>query len=82
MKKKKAVALRYPEGIEAPVIVAKGEGIVAEKILTEAKKNSIFIEEDSDLVDLLGFGNVGSMVPQSAWEALAVIFSFIMNEDK
>lgn len=82
MKKKKAVALKYPEGVEAPIIVAKGEGKIAEKILTEAEKNSILIEEDSALVDLLGFEDVGSVVPQIAWKALAVIFSYIMNEDK
>lgn len=82
MKKKKAVALKYPEGVEAPIIVAKGEGKLAEKILTEAEKNSILIEEDSALVDLLGFEDVGSVVPQTAWKALAVIFSYIMNEDK
>lgn len=82
MKKKKAVALKYPEGVEAPIIVAKGEGKIAEKILTEAEKNSILIEEDSALVDLLGFEDVGSVVPQAAWKALAVIFSYIMNEDK
>lgn len=82
MKKKKAVALKYPEGVEAPIIVAKGEGKIAEKILTEAEKNSILIEEDSALVDLLGFEDVGSVVPQTAWKALAVIFSYIMNEDK
>lgn len=78
---KKAIALKYPEGVEAPIIVAKGEGAVAEKILTEAEKNSILIEEDSTLVDMLGFTNVGSVVPESAWKTLAIIFSHILDED-
>jgi len=78
---KKAVALKYPEGVEAPIIVAKGEGLIAEKILTEAEKNSILIEEDATLVDMLGFEDVGSVVPESAWKALAVIFSHILSGD-
>lgn len=80
MKKKKAVALKYPEGVEAPIIVAKGEGKTAEKILLLAEKNNILIEEDVTLVDMLGIGEVGSVVPQEAWKALALIFSYILNE--
>lgn len=82
MKKKKAVALKYPEGVEAPIIVAKGEGKTAEKILLLAEKNNILIEEDVTLVDMLGIGEVGSVVPQEAWKALALIFSYILNEDE
>lgn len=80
MKKKKAVALKYPEGVEAPIIVAKGEGKTAEKILLLAEKNNILIEEDVTLVDMLGIGEVGSVVPQEAWKSLALIFSYILNE--
>ena len=79
MKKKKAVALKYPEGVEAPIIVAKGEGKTAEKILLLAEKNNILIEEDVTLVDMLGIGEVGSVVPQEAWKSLALIFSYILK---
>lgn len=82
MEKKKAVALKYPEGVEAPIIVAKGEGKTAEKILLLAEKNNILIEEDVTLVDMLGIGEVGSVVPQEAWKALALIFSYILNEEE
>ena len=79
--KKKAVALKYPEGLEAPLIMAKGEGKTAELMLLEAEKNGIHIAEDAVLVDLLGMSEVGSIVPETAWKALAVIFSFILDED-
>ncbi len=79
-KRKKAVALKYPEGVEAPLIVAKGEGRKADQIIREAEKNNIHIEEDSALVDLLGLSDVGSMVPETAWRSLALIFSFILSE--
>lgn len=79
MEKKKALALRYPEGLDAPVIVAKGEGKKAEKIIEIAHENEIVITEDATLVNLLGSVDEGSMVPEQAWEALAVIFAFILE---
>lgn len=81
MNEKKAVAVKYCEEIEVPVVMAKGSGAVAEKIITEAEKNSILIKEDFALVDMLGICDVGSVIPQSAWKTLAVIFSFILKEE-
>lgn len=78
--KRRAVALKYPQGVEAPIIVAKGEGRLAEQIISEAEKNNIYIEEDTALVDLLGLSEVGSLVPEAAWKSLAVIFSFILSD--
>lgn len=79
---KKAVALKYPEGVNAPIILAKGEGKVAEQILNEAEKNSIPVEENLDLVNLLEKQNVGTQVPEEAWESLAIIFSYILKENQ
>ncbi len=80
--KKRAIALKYPEGVEAPVIMAKGEERTAEFMITEAEKAGIQIAEDAVLVDLLGMNEVGTVVPESAWKALAVIFSFIISEEE
>lgn len=77
----KAVAVKYSDGIDVPVIMAKGSGEMAKKIVTEAEKNSIFIKEDETLVDMLGLSNVGDVVPECAWKALAVIFSYILKGD-
>ena len=77
--KRKAVALKYMEGTEAPVILAKGQGAAAELILQEAKKNGIPVTEDKVLVDMLGLASVGDVVPENTWQALAVIFSFILS---
>lgn len=79
---KKAVALKYPEGIDAPIIVAKGEGKIAEKIIEIANDNEILIEENEVLVDMLGFSNVGEMVPEETWTAIAKIFSYILHFEK
>lgn len=82
VQKKRAVALKYPEGVEAPIIMAKGQGRVAELMISEAQKNGIHIAEDTVLVDMLGMSETGSMVPESAWKALAVIFSYILSDDE
>ena len=78
--KRKAVALKYIEGTEAPMILAKGEGRTASLILEEAEKNGIPVTEDKVLVDMLGLSEAGSYVPENTWQALAVIFSYILNQ--
>ena len=80
--RKKAVALKYIEGTDAPVIMAKGEGRRAEVILEEAEKKGIPLAEDKVLVDMLGLSEEGSLVPENTWQALAVIFAYILNEEK
>lgn len=81
MEVKKAVALKYPEGVEAPIIVAKGSGRIAEQIVSEAEKNEVLIKEDTILVDMLGLSDVGTIVPEETWEVLARIFAFIMEKN-
>ena len=78
--KRKAVALKYIEGTQAPLILAKGQGHRAELILQEAEKNGIPVNEDKVLVDMLGLASAGDVVPENSWQALAVIFSFILSE--
>ena len=48
---KKAVALKYEPGERnAPVVVAKGRGKMAEAILEKAAENGVPIQQDSSLV--------------------------------
>ncbi|MBO4679870.1 MAG: ATP-binding cassette domain-containing protein [Lachnospiraceae bacterium] len=75
---RKAVELSVSEN----VVMAKGEGRTAELMISEAQKNDIHITEDTVLVDMLGMSEVGSMVPESAWKALAVIFSYILSDEE
>ena len=78
--KKKAVALKYVEETEAPVVLAKGQGRTAERMLEDAEKNGIPITHDQVLVDMLGLSSAGDIVPENTWQALAVIFSYILKE--
>lgn len=78
----KAVVLKYPEGAEAPFVIAKGKGLLARAIIEEAQKNDIHIEENAPLVDFLSEVTVGSLVPPQTWEILAQIFSVILQEEE
>ena len=80
--RRKAVALKYIEGTEAPLILAKGEGRNAEVMLDEAEKKGIPVTEDKILVDMLGLSSAGDIVPENTWQALAVIFSYILSQNK
>ena len=78
--KKKAVALKYPEGCIAPIITTKGSGQVAEMIISQAKKSDVFITENTEIVNMLDSFEAGSLIPEETWEAVAIIFSFILGE--
>ena len=82
LSQQRAVALKYPKGAEAPFVVAKGKGLLAKRILEEARSNEIKIEENTPLVEFLSEVKVGSLVPQEAWEILAQIFSVILAEEE
>ena len=82
LSKQKAVALKYPKGAEAPFVIANGKGLLAKRIIDEARQNDIKIEENTPLVEFLSEIQVGSLVPQEAWEILAQIFSVILKEEE
>ncbi|WP_071395353.1 EscU/YscU/HrcU family type III secretion system export apparatus switch protein [Bacillus tuaregi] len=81
-KRKEAVVLSYEEHqSDAPRIVAKGKGLTADKILAEAKKHQIPIQEDPSLVELLGKLNINDKIPDELYQAVAEVFAFIYQLD-
>ncbi len=78
-----AVALRYdPEDKEAaPVVLAAGQGEIADKIMELAKENDIPIHKDPDLVALLAASDVGDEIPVEAFIAVAEILKFIYEKN-
>ena len=77
---KKAVALKYePHRHEAPIITAKGQGLVAEKIIEVAKKKHIPIKDDPDLVQILSQLELGDQIPSPVYQVVAEIFVFIYH---
>ena len=77
---KKAVALKYkPSEQGAPIVTAKGQGFIAEKIIALAKKRNIPIKEDPDLVQILSQIDLGEQIPPAVYGVVAEILAFIYH---
>ncbi|MCA1927084.1 MAG: EscU/YscU/HrcU family type III secretion system export apparatus switch protein [Calditerrivibrio sp.] len=73
---KKATALRYDvEKDKAPKVVAKGRGIIAEKILEKAKEYNVTIKEDPDLLEALYKLDISQEIPETLYKAVAEILT-------
>ncbi|MBQ6028268.1 MAG: EscU/YscU/HrcU family type III secretion system export apparatus switch protein [Treponema sp.] len=79
---KKAVALKYPEGAAAPLLVASGKGRLAEKMLEIAEREKIPMVKNAELADFLTLQELGSVIPQETWEIVAKIFAFFVDLKK
>jgi flagellar biosynthesis protein len=80
---KKAVALRYAsDKQQAPVVVAKGKGQIAEKIMEKAKEFGIPLQEDASLVEVLSKLDLNQEIPTELYQLVAEILSFIYRSDQ
>lgn len=74
-----AVAIKYdPLKMEAPVVVAKGEGLIAERIRKLASEHGVPIIEKKPLARALYKSvKVGQIVPIEMYEAVAEILAYV-----
>lgn len=74
-----AVALQYiPEKMAAPIVLAKGRGIIAEKIKREARWHEIPIVENPLLARALyRTVEIGASIPAKLYVAVAEVLAFI-----
>jgi flagellar biosynthesis protein FlhB len=77
-----ACALRYDEasGDDAPVIVASGEGVVAEEIRRAARAYGIPIVQNVPLAHALKELELGTSIPETLYEAVAEVLREIMAQ--
>lgn len=78
-----AVALEYaPPQYASPRVTARGRGELAERIIREAQKAGVPIEENRDLVELLLQLDLNECIPPDLYQAVAEILVFIygLNE--
>ncbi len=81
-KVKRAVAFEYdPEEI-APKVIATGRGLLADKIIDEAKKSDIPIHRDDKLAENLSKLDVGDAIPPELYEVVAEVLVFVDAIDK
>lgn len=75
---KKAAALSYEiDREDAPKVVAKGKGFVAEKIIALANSHNIPLYEDQDLVKVLEAMDLNTEIPPDLYRAVAEVLVFI-----
>lgn len=73
-KTKKAAALKYDANKDkAPKLVAKGQGLIAEKIIEKAKEHGVFIKEDPDIVEILSTLDLFEEISDKLYQAIANI---------
>jgi flagellar biosynthesis protein len=69
---RRAAALRYEAGSDqAPRVVASGSGVVAERILAEARAAGVPVRDDAALAEALAGLDLGAQVPESLYRAVA-----------
>ena len=82
--RKGAVALRYePDKRPTPYVTALGQGLMAERLIEEAKRHGVPIRENPDLVQILMELDLGQEIPPSLYQAVAetLIFVYRLNEE-
>lgn len=73
-----AVALEYSQGMKAPIVVAKGMGLIAERIRRIANENSVPIVQRPDLArSLHRLCEVDDEIPEALYKAVAEILAFV-----
>lgn len=74
-----AVAIKYdPDECDAPIVLAKGEDHLAQKIKEKARENNIEIVENKPLARML-YANVevGQAIPPELYQAVAEVLAFV-----
>jgi len=80
---KQAVALAYkPDQHAAPVVKAKGKGVVAETIARIAAENGVPVREDASLVEVLSKLELDHEIPPELYQLVAEILSYIYIIDR
>jgi len=81
-----AVALRYqpeePLRDAAPRLVAKGEGLLADRILELARRHGIPVEQDPDLLAALQPLDVDTLIPPELFKAVAVMLASLYRANR
>ena len=74
-----AVALKYEQDSgKAPVVVAKGEDYLAQKIKEVARDNSVEIVENKPLARMIYYNvDIGAEIPQELYQAVAEVLAFV-----
>ncbi len=75
-----AVALQYENGTrDAPRVIAKGRGLVADRIVQLAEENGVVIESNTALAEALAGIELDDTIPLELYEAVAVVIGYVLQ---
>ena len=81
-KVKRAVALSYEPGEDAPKVLASGRGYIAEKIVERANESDVPLHKDAALAESLSQLEIGQNIPPELYEVVAEILVFVDKLDR
>lgn len=82
IKIQQAVALEYDPEDNAPKVIAMGKGALAERMIDKARESDIPVHKDDKLANTLSTLQIGDMIPQELYSAVAQILVFVDSMDK
>ncbi|WP_411877523.1 EscU/YscU/HrcU family type III secretion system export apparatus switch protein [Polaromonas sp. YR568] len=74
-----AVALSLGAAGQAPTVVAKGYGAVADAIVERAKDSGLYVHASSELVKLLMHVDLDSRIPPNLYVAVAEMLTWLQE---
>lgn len=81
--RKHAVAIKYEQqNNDAPVVVAKGYGIIAENIVAAAQKHSVPVYQNKVLAGMLMAVDIDSQIPPELYQAVAEVLAYVYRLDQ
>lgn len=78
-----AVAIKYEEGLDAPLLVAKGQDFLAERIKEIAREHNVVIVENKPLARLIYKKvEIGTYIPVDLYQAVAEVIAYVYKIKK
>ena len=79
-----AIAMKYERGVdEAPMVLAKGENLFAQRIKQVAKENGVPIVENKLVARMLyKAGQPGKAIPAEMYQSVAEILAYVYRVHK
>lgn len=81
--RREAVAIRYDSNEDmAPKVVAKGAGLIADKILATAEKHTVPVYHNRTLTSMLMAVDLDREIPPAMYKAVAEVLAYVYRLDQ
>ncbi|TDO16761.1 MULTISPECIES: EscU/YscU/HrcU family type III secretion system export apparatus switch protein [Halomonas] len=75
--RRQAIALAYHDADDAPRVVAQGYGELAERIISEARRQGIYVHDAPELVGLLMQLDLDEAIPPRLYQVIAELLVWV-----